>query len=114
MLSLFISLFFLIRDGVLKKNTVMWMELGYVNTMKKLLLILAFIVTGTSMGEQNRAELQPTVCEPTGFQFCDDNSTHPYCVRFYGNYYEYYGGVVQTPYNSNEKTTTLLHLKSTN
>ena len=82
----------------MKKNTVMWMELGYVNTMKKLLLIIAFIVTGTSIAEQNRTELQPTVCEPNSFQFCDDNSTHPYCVRFlYGNYYEYYGGVVQTP-----------------
>ena len=31
--------------------------------MKKLLLILAFIVTGTSIAEQNRAELKPTVCE---------------------------------------------------
>ena len=83
--------------------------------MKKLLLILSFIVTGTSIAEQNRAELKPTVCEPNSLlQFCSDNSTHPYCVRFYGNYYEYYGGVVQTPYNFNEKTTTLLHLKSTN
>ena len=104
--------------------------------MKKLLLILSFIVTGTSIAEQKLTrplvhppqfleceetkglltcgELQVTVCEPTGFQFCDDNSTHPYCVRFYGNYYEYYGGVVQTPYNSKEKTTNLLHLKPTN
>ena len=31
--------------------------------MKKLLLILAFILTGTSIAEQNRAELKPTVCE---------------------------------------------------
>ena len=33
--------------------------------MKKLLLILAFILTGTSIAEQNRPELQPTVCERT-------------------------------------------------
>ena len=32
--------------------------------MEKLLLILAFIVTGTSIAEQSRPELQPTVCEP--------------------------------------------------
>ena len=32
--------------------------------MKKLLLILAFILTGISIAEQNRPELQPTVCEP--------------------------------------------------
>ena len=32
--------------------------------MKKLLLIIAFIVTGTSIAEQSRPELQPTVCEP--------------------------------------------------
>ena len=32
--------------------------------MKKLLLILAFIVTGSSLAEQNRPELQVTVCEP--------------------------------------------------
>ena len=82
--------------------------------MKTILLILAFIVTGSSLAELNRPELQVTVCEPTGLQFCDDNSTHPYCDRFYGNYYEYYGGVVQTPYSFNEKATTLLHLKSTN
>ena len=31
--------------------------------MEKLLLILAFIVTGTSIAEQNRAELKPTVCK---------------------------------------------------
>ena len=33
--------------------------------MKKLLLILAFIVPGTSIAEQNRAEFKPTVCEVT-------------------------------------------------
>ena len=32
--------------------------------MKKLLPILAFIVTGTSIAEQNRPEFQVTVCEP--------------------------------------------------
>ncbi len=32
--------------------------------MKKLLLIITFIVTGTSIAEQSRPELQPTVCEP--------------------------------------------------
>ena len=31
--------------------------------MKKLLLILAFILTGSSLAEQNRPELKPTVCE---------------------------------------------------
>ena len=33
--------------------------------MQKLLLILVFIVTGTSIAEQNRPEFQPTVCEVT-------------------------------------------------
>ena len=97
-----------------KKNNICSSIFELNTDMKKLLLILAFIVTGTSIAEQNRPEGWVTVCEPNVFQFCDDNSTHPYCDRFYGNYYEYYGGVVQTPYSFNEKTTTLLHLKSTN
>jgi len=50
--------------------------------MKKLLLILAFILTGTSIAEQNRPELQPTVCERTE-----------------GDYLAYISGAVVSPYD---------------
>ena len=68
------------------------------------LLALPEIVGADDDKALTYAEPFVTVCEPNSpLQFCDYNSTHPYCARLSnGRYYEYYGRVAQMPYNSNE------------